>query len=174
MVAARSVGSVAGLFVKPETPGERGLPKAPVPRIEVLPAGVVGDFNRWRTEERHGDPNMAVLLMDTETLAELNRQGWPVRPGDLGENVLVQGVPYAELGSQGPWRIGEAVVEIAKPCDPCDNLSGLPYVGRARAPEFIRTMLGRRGWYGRVITAGTVRVGDPVEPLRTARPLAPP
>ncbi|MGP8134672.1 MAG: hypothetical protein ACLQD8_00810, partial [Thermoplasmata archaeon] len=90
-------GQVVGLHRKPEVPGERGLPKRPVPSIRVGRNGVEGDFNRWRQEERKGDPDLALLILPLETLEELNREGWPVRPGDLGENITTRGVPYADL-----------------------------------------------------------------------------
>jgi MOSC domain-containing protein YiiM len=55
------------------------------------------------------------------------------------------------------------VLEVTKPCDPCTVLFTLPYVGAKRGPEFLRTMLGRRGWFARVLQGGTVRAGAPVE-----------
>ncbi|HTW55171.1 MAG TPA: MOSC domain-containing protein [Thermoplasmata archaeon] len=161
-MAAPVAGRVVGLYVKPETAGERGLPKRSVGEIEFRESGVVGDFNRFRTEERHGDPAMAVLLISSELLAELRREGWPVRPGDLGENVTTEGIDYARLG-HGRWRIGTAEVEISKACDPCDTLRLLPYVGSEKLAGFLRTMLGRRGWYARVVTPGRARLGDLVE-----------
>ncbi len=156
------VGRVVSLHVKAEVPGEHGLPKPEVPSVRFTAEGAVGDFNRFRHEERHDDPRMAILLFPIETIEELNREGWPVRPGDVGENVTTAGIPYAAFAVGSRWRMGEAHVEISKPCDPCDNLFLLPYVGRERGPEFLRTMLGRRGWYGRVVGEGPVRTGDPI------------
>lgn len=155
-------GRVVEVHLKPEVPGERGLPKRAVPEIRLREDGVEGDFNRYRHEERHDDPAMAVLLLPRETLAELNREGWPVRPGDLGENLTTEGIPPAEFRPGLTLEVGEAVVEISKPCEPCDNLYLLPYVGRSKGPEFVRTMLDRRGWYARVRRRGRVRAGDAV------------
>jgi MOSC domain-containing protein YiiM len=55
---------------------------------------------------------------------------------------------------------------VTKPCDPCRILFSLPYVGTKRGPEFLRTMLGRRGWFAKVLQGGTVRAGAPVEVIR--------
>ncbi len=106
---------------------------------------------------------MAVLLMPEETLAELNREGWPVRPGDLGENVTLQGVPYDALQPGREVRLGGAVLQVSQPCTPCDNLYVLSYVGRERGPAFVKALLGRRGWFARIVRPGDVRVGDRVE-----------
>jgi MOSC domain-containing protein YiiM len=103
-----------------------------------------------------------VLVLPVETIEALNRDGWPVRPGDLGENVTTQGVPYDELRPGRRFRVGTALVEISKACDPCTNLYLLPYVGDARGPAFLKAMLGRRGWYARVVRAGRVHRGDVV------------
>ena len=160
---ARSRGRVLQLNRKSQTPGERGLPKVPVDEARVTLAGVEGDFNVYRHEVSHDDPAMAVLVVPFETLQELNREGWPVRPGDLGENITSVGVGYQEFAPGRRFRVGRALLEVTKPCTPCDNLYGLPYVGAARGPEFLRVTLGRRGWYAKVLEEGRVRTDDPID-----------
>jgi MOSC domain-containing protein YiiM len=155
-------GTVRRLGAKPRTPHGHGLPKPELERAEIRFAGVEGDYNLYRQTQKAGDPEMAILLVPEETLAELNAEGWPVRPGDLGENVLTAGIPYEVLRPRARVRLGGAVLETAKSCDPCDNLYLLPYVGPGRGPAFLKAMLGRRGWYAKVVQEGTVRRGDPV------------
>lgn len=106
---------------------------------------------------------MAILVMPRETLAELDREGWPVRSGDLGENITTDGIAYGRFAPGRRFRAGEAVLEVSKPCTPCDNLYQLPYVGPALGPEFLKVMLERRGWYARVLHEGVVRTGDTIE-----------
>lgn len=157
------VGRVFELHKKPEIPGERGLPKPAVPEVRVSVRGVEGDYNRWRQEKHGGDLNNALLLLPLETIEQLRQEGWPVRPGDLGENVTTSGIPYDDLRPPRRLRVGSVVAEISKPCTPCDFLLGLPYVGAQRGPEFLKTTLDRRGWYARVLQPGSIRVGDPIE-----------
>jgi MOSC domain-containing protein YiiM len=152
---------VSGLSVKPETPGEFGLPKHPAKRIEITGKGASGDFNRYRTETLHGDPDSAILLMTEDILAALRAEGWPVAPGHLGENVLLAELDAAALGPGRRVRVGSALLEVTRACEPCSELYSLPYVGKARGPEFVRTMKGRRGWYARVLEEGKVSSGDP-------------
>ena len=130
----------------------------------VSRSGLVGDFNRFRHEEKKDDPAMALLLVPRETLAELSREGWPVRPGDLGENLTTEGIGYDAFVPGRRFRAGEATLEISKACTPCDNLFLLPYVGPARGPEFLKVMLDRRGWYARVLHEGRVRAGTGSNP----------
>jgi len=164
-VAAKAVtsGRVFDLHRKPEVPGERGLPKPSVPEAYVSFAGVTGDFNLYRHREKKDDPAMALLIMPRETLAQLDREGWPVRSGDLGENITTEGIPYDEFTPGRRFRAGELVFEVTKPCTPCDNLYRLPYVGPTRGPEFLKVMLDRRGWYARVVREGRIRAGDAIE-----------
>ena len=169
-VAGGPVGRVLQVYLKGAIPDERGLPKHPVAEATITRSGVAGDFNVYRHREKADDPGMALLLMPVEMLRQLNSEGWPVRPGDLGENITSEGIPYAELGPKRAWTIGEATVEVVEACVPCDNLRRLPYVGAAREAEFLRTMLGRRGWYARVLHEGRVRPGDPIRRASVAGP----
>jgi len=159
----RVTGRVFELHRKAEVAGEHGLPKPSVAEAFVSRAGLVGDFNRFRHEEKKDDPAMAVLLVPRETLAQLSREGWPVRPGDLGENLTTEGIAYDAFVAGRRFRAGEVVLEVSKACTPCDNLFLLPYVGPARGAEFLKVMLDRRGWYARVLREGRVRAGDSIE-----------
>jgi MOSC domain-containing protein YiiM len=123
----------------------------------------VGDFNHWRTEKANGDPDQAVLLLNEEILLDLRAEGWPVQAGDLGENVTLADLPPDALQPGVQVRLGEVLLEVSKPCDPCTVLFTLPYVGAERGPEFLRTMVGRRGWFARVLQGGTVRENAPIE-----------
>jgi MOSC domain-containing protein YiiM len=155
-------GRIFELHRKAEVPGEHGLPKPTVSEAFASRSGFVGDFNRYRHEEKSDDPAMAVLLLPREVLAELSREGWPVRPGDLGENITTEGIPNDAFVPGRKIRAGEVVLEVSKACTPCDNLYLLPYVGNARGPEFLKVMLNRRGWYARVLHEGHVHAGDPI------------
>ena len=156
-------GRVRSLHRKPETRSEHGLPKPVVPEIRIVPGGVEGDFNRYRHEDQQDEPTQAVLLMPVEMIRRLNGEGWPIREGDFGENVTTEGIPYGEFHPGDRFRVGDAVLEVSKPCTPCTNLELLPYVGAAKGPIFLKTMLGRRGWYASVVKEGTIRTGDTIE-----------
>jgi MOSC domain-containing protein YiiM len=160
----RHRGRVYQLNRKSHTPGQRGLPKIPVAEARVTIAGVEGDYNVYRHDVSRDDPAMAVLIVPLETLHEFDREGWPVRPGDLGENITSEGVPYGDFAPGGRFRIGGVLVEVTKPCTPCDNLFSLPYIGPERGPEFLRVTLNRRGWYTKVLEEGRIRKNDPIEP----------
>ncbi|MDV3293256.1 MAG: MOSC domain-containing protein [Nitrososphaerales archaeon] len=158
-------GRIHQINVKPATPGEHGLPKWPVESAQITRAGLLGDFNIYRHESRHDDPDSAVLLMSLETLEQLNAEGWPLRPGDIGENFTTAGIPYARFSPGKTFRLGTAEVQISRACKPCTNLYLLPYVGVEKGPGFLKVMLDRRGWYARVLKEGRAKKGDSIEEL---------
>ncbi|MGA8903432.1 MAG: MOSC domain-containing protein [Candidatus Bathyarchaeia archaeon] len=164
MNSERPIGEVRQINVKAEAHGERGLPKRPVDRVLVKRNGLVGDFNRWRHEEAHDDPAMAVLLMPIETIQELNREGWPIKPGDIGENFTTSGIPYGSFAPGKRYKLGRAVIKITKPCDPCSNLYLLPYAGKDK--DIVKAIYQRRGWYASVEVEGEAAQGDTIEELR--------
>ncbi len=159
-------GHLLRLSTKPRTPGEHGLPKHAVRELRVTRDGAAGDYNNYRTRTLGGDPDQAILLLTDEVLRALNAEGWPVRPGDLGENLTLGGVPEAALRPGTQLGLGEVLLEVTHRCDPCTELYSLPYVGEARGPEFLRVTVDRRGWYARVLAAGVIRPDTPVRLLQ--------
>ncbi len=153
-------GKILQINIKGRIPGSRGLPKSPVSSATITKHGLRGDFNVYRHEKLNDEPDSAVLLMPLETIEQLNKEGWPIRPGDIGENITTIGIAYGDLSPGMKVSLGETELEISRACDPCTNLYLLPYVGEQKGPQFLKTMSGRRGWYARVIKEGTVRKGD--------------
>ncbi len=156
-------GRILRVNVKPETSGEEGLPKKRVHAALARREGLEGDFNRYRHEKQQDDPRAALLILPVETIRDLNAEGWPVEPGDLGENLTTTGIPYGGFAPGKTYSVGEAEIRISKRCDPCTNLYLLPYVGEGKGPAFLKVMHGRRGWYASVLREGVIREGDSIE-----------
>ena len=154
--------SVFQINVKPNTPGEAGLPKVAIDSAQIFFQGVEGDYNRFRVNKKNNDPDMAIMLISMDILKDLNNEGWPVNAGDLGENLTLDNIDYGEITPGQRYKIGEAEIEISIICDPCSNLTVLPYVGKDKISTFIKTLMKRRGWYARVIKEGIVSSGDSV------------
>jgi len=92
-----------------------------------------------------------VLLMDAETLEEFG-----IVPGRARENVTTRGIVLSALALGQRLRVGEALLEVTKPCTPCHQMDEI----REGLQEAIR---GRRGLLCRVVESGKIRRGDPVE-----------
>jgi len=160
------MSTVYQINVKPDTPGEAGLPKVSVPTTQVTAKGLDGDFNRFRVNKKQNDPDMAVMIISMDMLNDLNNEGWPVMPGDLGENLTLENINYRSIQPGQRYEVGKAEIEISIICDPCTNLSALTYVKKEKISEFIKTLMNRRGWYARVIKEGQVSSGDAVKLIK--------
>ena len=157
--------TVYKLHQKPRTPKEAGLPKIGISSADVTRSGFKGDFNNFRFKKKDNDPNMAIMILCMDIIDDLNKEGWPVKPGDLGENITLIDLPYDTIKPKQRYQIGAATVEISFICDPCATLQVLSYVQKANLKDFIKTLLKRRGWYAKVIEPGPIHIGDPVEIL---------
>jgi MOSC domain-containing protein YiiM len=106
----------------------------------------------------HGRPGSKrqVCLIDRETL---DRFG--LAPGIVKENITTQGIDFQSLATGNVLRIGDCVLEITGPCDPCARMDEI----RMGLQEELR---GRRGWLCRVLEAGVVRRGDRIELIGSA------
>jgi MOSC domain-containing protein YiiM len=153
-------GVLLQVNAKPRAEGHPGLPKQARSSLRITEAGAEGDYNHYRAKSLDNDPAQAILLVTEEVLHTLNAEGWPARPGDLGENLTVR-LPEALLKPGSRVEIGAVVLEVSLACTPCTELYTLSFVGQERGPEFLRTMKGRRGWYARVLAGGEVRPGMP-------------
>lgn len=159
------MGKVTRLSIKAKVPDEVGLPKHAIDSAYVSKAGMKGDYNNYRTDHLDSTPEQALLIMTTDKLKELNNEGWPVQAGDIGENITVEGTAYDDFKPESIFSVGEVEFQVSYACDPCNNLEQLPYVGKEKGKDFIKTMLHRRGWYARVLKEGSIKVGDEVKPL---------
>ena len=142
--------------VKPNRANEHGIPKTSVISAILSKSGIESDYNNYRTIKKDQNPDMAVLVYPIETIHELNDEGWPIMPGDMGENFTISGIPHSHFSPNQQYQIGESLIEISFECDPCQNLSALPYVGKTKILEFIKTLMHRRGWYARVLKEGLI------------------
>lgn len=94
-----------------------------------------------------------VLLMDAETLKHF---GLP--PGAVKENITTRGLVLGELRAGQRLRVGEALLEVTLPCEPCHRMDEI----RQGLQQELR---GRRGILSRVIEGGRIRRGDSIEAL---------
>lgn len=136
-----------------------------------------GGAELHRAREGYCDDRGTVSLVNlasVEALAET--VGRPVDPLRLRANLLLAGLPaWAELDLPGArLTAGDAELEVLHPINRCAATSVVP--GRAHrdlnVPAELATRFGHLycGLRARVVRAGTVRGGDPVELTGRGRP----
>jgi len=154
--ADRTMTDMARVVSINTSPG--GIPKHPLPEVEIAVGGLVGDGH---DHEKHRTPVQAVSLLDLELLrAAAADHDLDLVPGSLGENLTVEGVGVQRLGLGDRLRIAGAdgndvVLEITKVRPPC-------YVLDALSPDLKRTMWNRIGMYAAVVVPGRITCGAPI------------
>ena len=71
---------------KPQTKNEFGLRKASVCSSKINFNGLDGDYNHFRKTKKNNNPDMAIMLLSMDIINNLNKDGWPVQPGDLAKS----------------------------------------------------------------------------------------
>jgi MOSC domain-containing protein YiiM len=172
MISRAKSGSVLAVCFNPQP----GLPKPQASRITLIEDwGVQGDYHAGKTI-RHRylarkDPtrpnNRQVLLVDTVIHKMVREKGIQLAPGDLGENILVEGIDLMALPVGTRLQVGSAILELTEIRDPCSQLDGV-HPGLHRAVE-IHTADGiqsQAGMLGVIIRGGIVRPEDTVQVIR--------
>lgn len=155
--------------------GEYAFTKPNRPGITLLAGlGVEGDVHagvtvkhRSRMAQDPTQPNLRqVHLIHEELFEEVAREGFTVRPGELGENITTRGVDLLGLPTGTLLHIGpEAIVEVTGLRNPCAQIDAFQdgllkqVVGRDETGAIVR----KAGIMGVVRTGGPVRPGDAVK-----------
>jgi MOSC domain-containing protein YiiM len=82
----------------------------------------------------------------------------------FGENLTVEGLDEGELVLGSTYRIGEALVRITTPREPCYKL-GIRFGDQGIIQKFVERE--RPGTYVAVLEAGHIKPGDPVQLIET-------
>jgi MOSC domain-containing protein YiiM len=166
-----------------------GFSKQPQPHIRLLAnEGVEHDAHRGRTAQhlylKRKDPTAPNLcqvhLFASEMLTELATLGFDLNPGDLGENLLTQGIDLLALPLHTQLHIGPtALLEVTGLRTPCSQIDTF-------RPGLQQHLWGPRDATGQrsrragimtiVLTGGTVHPNDPLRiilPPQPHQPLGP-
>ena len=148
--------------------------KPPCREIRLLEGlGVEGDAHAGATVKHRSrvarDPNQPNLrqvhLIPIELLHDLRTKAFDVQPGDIGENVLTEGLDLFALPRGARLQIGsEALVEVTGLRNPCHQLDdfkqGLMHALLPKGEDGKVRLRG--GIMGTVLRGGTIRVGDDI------------
>jgi MOSC domain-containing protein YiiM len=120
--------------------------RAPLVRVEraraLVERGLEGDRHARAGSRRQ------VLLVEQEVLDALGLQ-----PGQVREQVTVRGLDLNRLVFGSRLKVGEVVLEVDGPCDPCERMNEV-------RPGLESALEGRRGRFVRVVVGGEFAVGD--------------
>jgi MOSC domain-containing protein YiiM len=153
--------------------GPEGVPSAFVKR-EIAGAVKVGREGLEPDEQAdhrvHGGPEKAVYAYPAAHYllwaSEFPEQAASFVPGAFGENLTIVGLAEADLCVGDVHLVGSVRLQVCQPREPCFKLA--LHLANKRLPKaMVRN--GRSGWYYRVLTPGSLAIGDAV--TRVERPL---
>ncbi|WP_240627229.1 MOSC domain-containing protein [Thermoflavimicrobium daqui] len=169
------------IFVgKPQTLGQKdaksamdkewtsGIVKKPVEgKVWLGRTNLVGDGQA--DLKYHGGPDKAVLAYACTHYAKWQTELGieQMKPGALGENFAIDNQTEAEVCIGDLYQIGEAIVQVSQPRQPCWKPARLWKV-KDLALRIQNT--GRTGWYLRVMQEGYVESGQPITLLERPYP----
>lgn len=142
---------------------ETGIFKYPVDgAVYLSKLGFEGDGQA--DLKNHGGPDKAACVYSTDRFAFWEDGVLPkLGPGAFGENLSIAGAAEEDFCIGDTFAIGEAVVQLSQPRQPCFKLSvryGVPELP-AKVQE-----TGYSGFYFRVLQEGRVQAGDRIELLK--------
>lgn len=136
-------------------------------------AGAAVQHLYLKRRNAHAPNLMQVHLLPQELLTDIAGHGFPVAPGQLGENVTTAGIDLRALPLGTRLHLGsDAVVELTCLRSPCQQIE------RFR-PGLLQQMVGRDdngesyprvGVMGVVLAGGQVNVSDPIQIVLPAAP----
>ena len=126
----------------------------------IARSGLEGD--RYATKRGHWSPiarsGDGLTLIEGEVVDSLARDGLMVNPGDTRRNITVRGIRLDDLIGRR-FRIGGAVVQGVRRCEPCQYLEGL------LDQPVLHPLVHRGGLRVNVLEGGEIAVGDEVAAL---------
>ncbi|MBC8170994.1 MAG: MOSC domain-containing protein [Anaerolineae bacterium] len=112
--------------------------------------GIEGDFKAGRSVRRQ------LNIMSAAMVAALTAEGFKTAPGELGEQIVIDGLDVATLKKGDVLCLGdEACIEITMIRTPCEWFEKIQNKTMAEAE-------GRVGMMAKVIQSGRIKVGDEV------------
>lgn len=163
-----NVASIGELFIAQSDRMRRiatGIHKQPVAGpVQVDKLGLAGDEQADPTvhggllKAAYAYPSEHYAFWEAQRRAALKRDE-PLPPGSMGENLTLQGVLERDVWVGDRLAIGEVVLEVTEPRQPCFKFNAK--MGFAHAAKMM-VQAGCSGFYLRVVRTGRLQAGDAV------------
>lgn len=138
-----------------------GIVKTPVETAYLRQEGFDGD--EQADLKVHGGPDKAVCLYPHEHYAAWEeRLGCTLPAAAFGENLTVRDLLEDRVCIGDTYRVGEALVQITQPRQPCAKLSSL--LNQSLMPKWVIES-GFTGFYARCLQPGRIERGSVLERL---------
>jgi hypothetical protein len=151
-------GRIVGIY----TTAVAGAPMQSLPSATIEPGkGLLGDryaagagtFSKTPVIK----PDAEITLIEDEEVSRFNEmQGLSVAAGDLRRNIVSQGIRLNDLVGRR-FRVGDALLEGMRLCEPCAHLS------RLVSDKVLPGLVHRAGLRARILRGAVIRPGDVIQ-----------
>jgi MOSC domain-containing protein YiiM len=146
--------SVSSIVYKPE--GTSPDQQDHYLRIPLDSANLVAGYG-IEGDRKGGNPKRNLNIMSFETLEALSEEGFSISPGQMGEQIDIQGLDVDALVVGDRLQIGDAaIVEVISHRTGCQRFEHI----QGKTPQ---QAAGRMGIMAKVVTGGRIAVGDSVK-----------
>ena len=145
------MGTIVSIAFSP--PSENPRPEDRYHRVPAASARLAVDRG-IETDRKSKGGKRQINIMSAASLAGLRDEGFKTAPGEMGEQIVIEGIEIDGLKTGARLRLGgEAIVEVDIPRTGCDRFERIQgkFKGLAR---------GRMGVMAFVVNGGTIAVGD--------------
>lgn len=150
------MNSVTSIVYKPK--GAVSDPEDRYIRIPLNSANLVAGYG-IEGDRKGSNPKRNLNIMSFETLESLREEGFSTQPGQMGEQIVIQGIDVGKLSEGERLQIGnQALVEVVSHRTGCERFEGI----QDKSPQLAA---GRMGVMAKVVTGGRIAVGDAVKLL---------
>lgn len=159
-----------GSVVSIQIAREASAPMESIPEVRAMPGrGLEGDrYFRGRGfySQKASLGGREVTLVEVESVEALLRGvvnaegqtlGIKLTPAETRRNIATSGVPLNHLVDREFW-VGEVLMRGTRLCEPCRHLEDLTHKG------VLGGLVHRGGLRARILSEGTIRVGDIIRP----------
>jgi MOSC domain-containing protein YiiM len=104
------------------------------------------------------EPDFELTLIEAEAIEALQREyNVELAAGEARRNIVTRDVPLNHLVGR-EFTIGDVRIRGIRLCEPCDHLQ------RTTGKQLIKCLRHRGGLRAQILTQGTIRVGDTINP----------
>lgn len=130
----------------------------PFRRIPLETARLIANHGLEGEHKSGLNPRRQLNVIPTDWLATRAAEGYRTGPGEMGEQLILDGITMADMHPGMQLQLGdEAIIELIQTRTGCERLD-------ASQPRPIPApiKLAGIGWLAKIVQTGTIRIGDPV------------
>lgn len=134
-------------------------------RIPIESTNLIAGYG-IENDRKGGNPKRQLNIMSLEALQALAAEGFETRPGQMGEQIIIQGIDTGSLVEGDQLQFGEsACIEVISHRTGCERFEHI----QGKSPKLAA---GRMGVMAKVVTSGPINVGATVTLLQATHQTA--